>query len=175
LIAHLADVYRLAYLPHRATGIDEGFMTEEANRDSTLSLTADIVGAYVSKNSLPSAALTDLISRVHQSLTGLSSRQKVEATAALVPAVPIKKSVTPDYIISLEDGRKFKSMKRYLGLKNMTPAEYRAKWGLPQDYPIVAPNYAIQRSELAKKLGLGRKAIAPTPSKGKRKTASNAR
>ena len=78
--------------------------------------------------------------------------------APLVPAVPIKKSVTPDYIISLEDGRKFKSMKRYLGLRNMTPAEYREKWGLPRDYPMVAPNYAAARSELAKKSGLGRKA-----------------
>ena len=150
-------------------------MTEETSQDSTLSLTAAIVGAYVSKNSLPSAALTDLIGRVHQSLTGLSSGQKVEAPAPLVPAVPIKKSVTPDYIISLEDGRKFKSMKRYLGLRNMTPAEYRAKWGLPKDYPIVAPNYAIQRSELAKKLGLGRKAAAPAPAKARQKTASKAR
>ena len=153
-------------------------MTDDFNNsgdDGMLALTADIVSAYVSKNPLPTVALPDLISQIHQSLTGLSSGQKVEASAPLVPAVPIKKSVTPDYIISLEDGRKFKSMKRYLGLKNMTPAEYRAKWGLPQDYPIVAPNYAIQRSELAKKLGLGRKAITPTPSKGKRKTASNAR
>jgi predicted transcriptional regulator len=174
-IALLADLYGLAYFAHGATGKDEGSMTEETNQDSTLSLTADIVGAYVSKNSLPSAALSDLIGRVHQSLTGLTNGQKIETPAQLVPAVPIKKSVTPDYIISLEDGRKFKSMKRYLGLKNMTPAEYRAKWGLPQDYPIVAPNYAIQRSELAKKLGLGRKAITPTPSKGKRKTVSNAR
>ena len=150
-------------------------MTEEANHDSTLSLTADIVGAYVSKNSLPSAALTDLISKVHQSLTGLSSATKVEEAAPLVPAVPIKKSVTPDYIVSLEDGRKFKSMKRYLGLLNMTPAEYRTKWGLPADYPMVAPNYAAQRSELAKKMGLGRKAVAPAPVKAKRKAAAKPR
>ena len=82
--------------------------------------------------------------------------------------MPIKKSVTPDYIISLEDGRKFKSMKRYLGLRNLTPAEYRMKWGLPNDYPMVAPNYAAQRSELAKKSGLGRKAEAATaPAKPK--------
>ena len=150
-------------------------MTEQANQDSTLSLTAEIVGAYVSKNSLPSAALTDLIGRVHQSLTGLSSRQKAEVPTALVPAVPIKKSVTPDYIISLEDGRKFKSMKRYLGLRNMTPEEYRTKWGLPKDYPIVAPNYAIRRSELAKKLGLGRKAAAPAPTKAQQRAASKVR
>ena len=112
---------------------------------------------------------------MHRSLTGLSSGQKLEAPTPLVPAVPIKKSVTPDYIISLEDGRKFKSMKRYLGLRNMTPAEYRAKWGLPDDYPIVAPNYAVQRSELAKKQGLGRKAVAQAPTKAKQKTASKAR
>ena len=110
-------------------------MTEETKQDSTLSLTADIVGAYVSKNSLPAAALTDLIGQIHQSLSSLSSGQKVEAVVPLVPAVPIKKSVTPDYIISLEDGRKFKSMKRYLGLRNMTPAEYRAKWGLAEGLP----------------------------------------
>ena len=153
-------------------------MAEETNQNSTLSLTADIVGAYVSKNSLPAAALTDLIGQIHQSLSSLSSHPKVEAVAALVPAVPIKKSVTPDYIISLEDGRKFKSMKRYLSIRNMTPAEYRAKWGLSNDYPVVAPNYAAQRSALAKKIGLGRKAAAPaTPpaAKPKRKTAAKSK
>jgi predicted transcriptional regulator len=150
-------------------------MTDETSQDSTLSLTAAIVGAYVSKNPLPPATLPDLIARVHQSLAGLSSRKEIEVSAPLVPAVPIKKSVTPDYIISLEDGRKFKSMKRYLGLRNMTPAEYRAKWGLPKDYPIVAPNYAIQRSELAKKLGLGRKAATPPTSNAKRKVPAKAR
>ena len=149
-------------------------MSEGTIQDSTLSLTADIVGAYVSKNALPPATLPDLIARVHQSLAGLSSRKEIEAPTQLVPAVPIKKSVTPDYIISLEDGRKFKSMKRYLGLRNMTPAEYRAKWGLPTDYPIVAPNYAIQRSELAKKLGLGRKAATLPKSKAKLKVSAKA-
>jgi predicted transcriptional regulator len=155
-------------------------MTEQTNQDSTLSLTADIVGAYVSKNSLPASALTGLISQVHQSLTTLSSGQKVETVAPLVPAVPIRKSVTPDYIVSLEDGRKFKSMKRHLSLLNMTPVEYREKWGLPADYPMVAPNYAAQRSALAKKLGLSRKAVVPAtvtaaPSKPKRKAATKAK
>jgi predicted transcriptional regulator len=149
-------------------------MTDEAHSASTLSLTADIVGAYVSKNSLPSAALTDLISRVHQSLAGLSGATKIEEATPLVPAVSIKKSVTPDYIVSLEDGRKFKSMKRHLGLLGMTPAQYRAKWGLPKDYPMIAPNYAAQRSELAKKLGLGRKAVAPAPARARRKAAAKA-
>jgi predicted transcriptional regulator len=144
-------------------------MTEEANLNSTLSLTADIVGAYVSKNSLPAAALTDLIGQVHQSLSGLSSRGTIVPPTPLVPAVPIKKSVTPDYIISLEDGRKFKSMKRYLGLRGMTPAEYRQKWGLPADYPMVAPNYAAARSQLAKSMGLGRKALPVVPAKTKAK------
>ena len=155
-------------------------MTEELNQDSMLSLTVDIVGAYVSKNSLPAAALTDLIAQIHQSLSSLSSGRTVEATAPLVPAVPIKRSVTPDYIISLEDGRKFKSMKRHLGLLNMTPAEYREKWGLPRNYPMVAPNYAAARSELAKKSGLGRKAAAPAAMaaitvKPKRKAATKAK
>ena len=127
-----------------------------------IELTADIVSAYVSKNPLPTAALAGFIGEIHQSLSRLSGKIE-EAPSTLVPAVPIKKSVTPDYIISLEDGRKFKSMKRYLGLRGMTPAEYREKWGLPRDYPIVAPNYAAQRSALAKSLGLGRKAAPPTP------------
>jgi predicted transcriptional regulator len=122
-----------------------------------LSLTADVVSAYVSKNPLPISALPEVIAQVHQSLTALSG-PKQEPKAPLVPAVPIKKSVTPDYIISLEDGRKFKSMKRYLGLLGMTPDEYRQKWDLPRDYPMIAPNYAAKRSELAKSMGLGRKA-----------------
>ena len=130
-------------------------MTNEITQGAVLSLTADVVKAYVSKNPLPLAALPELIGQVHQSLTGLSSQRNSEPVVALVPAVPIKKSVTPDYIISLEDGRKFKSMKRYLGLRNMTPAEYRQKWSLPSDYPMVAPNYAKARSELAKTMGLG--------------------
>jgi predicted transcriptional regulator len=145
----------------------------ETTQDSVLSLTADIVSAYVSRNPLPQATLPELIGQIHQSLKVLATGEKIEPTVQLVPTVPIKKSVTPDYIISLEDGRKFKSMKRYLGLRGMTPAEYREKWGLPASYPIVAPNYAAQRSELAKKLGLGRKA-APEPVKVKRKAASKA-
>jgi predicted transcriptional regulator len=143
----------------------------EITQDNVLSLTADIVSAYVSKNPLPQATLPELIGQIHQSLKVLATGEKIEPAVQLVPAVPIKKSVTPDYIISLEDGRKFKSMKRYLGLRGMTPAEYREKWGLPASYPIVAPNYAAQRSELAKKLGLGRKA-APEPVKAKRKAAT---
>jgi predicted transcriptional regulator len=133
---------------------------QESISTDLLSLTAEVVSAYVAKNPLPTAALPEMISQVHQSLKALSG-PKEEPQAALVPAVPVKKSVTPDYIISLEDGRKFKSMKRYLGLLGMTPEQYRQKWGLPGDYPMVAPNYAAQRSELAKTMGLGRKAATP--------------
>lgn len=104
---------------------------------------------------------------MHQSLKTLADGGKAEPAIELTPAVPIKKSVTPDYIISLEDGRKFKSMKRYLGLKGMTPAEYRQKCGLPRDYLMVAPNYAATRSELAKTIGLGRKAAASKPGRSK--------
>jgi predicted transcriptional regulator len=147
-------------------------MTDETTRNSLLSLTADVVGAYVAKNAVPAGTLTDLIGKIHQALLALSGNPPAEATPSLVPAVPIKRSITPDYIVSLEDGRKFKSMKRHLGILGMTPAEYRAKWDLPKDYPMVAPNYAAQRSELAKKLGLGRKREASVPAKAKPKSAS---
>jgi predicted transcriptional regulator len=141
--------------------MDENYaLAADAMSADLLSLTADVVSAYVSKNPLPTSALPEVIAQVHQSLTALSG-PKQEPKAPLVPAVPIKKSVTPDYIVSLEDGRKFKSMKRYLGLLGMTPDEYRQKWDLPRDYPMVAPNYAAKRSELAKSMGLGRKAGQP--------------
>ena len=138
---------------------DLGMPAATASAD-LLSLTAEVVSAYVSKNPLPTAQLAEVITQVHHSLKALSGPTQ-EPQAPLTPAVPIKKSVTPDYIVSLEDGRKFKSMKRYLGLLGMTPNEYRQKWGLPRDYPMVAPSYAAKRSELAKSLGLGRKASSP--------------
>jgi len=147
-------------------------MTDESNhRIAELAgLTADVVSAYVSNNQLPAASLPDLIASVHLSLSGLN--QPVAALAEpQTPAVNPKRSVFPDYIVSLEDGRKFKSMKRHLGLLGMTPDQYRAKWGLPHDYPMTAPSYAAQRSQLAKASGLGRKAIpakkAPTKRKAK--------
>jgi predicted transcriptional regulator len=127
-------------------------------------ITADVVSAYVSNNPIPAAALPDLILSVHRSMSGLS--HPVAAAAELVPAVNPKKSVFPDYIICLEDGKKFKSLKRHLRTDfGLTPDAYRAKWGLPRDYPIVAPNYAAQRSALAKSIGLGRKAAPETPAK----------
>ncbi len=123
-------------------------------------LTSQIVSAYVSKNSLQASDLPALISSVYQSLKSLDQPQAaVEAAVDLKPAVPVRKSVTPEYIICLEDGKKLKMLKRHLSSSyGMTPDEYRAKWGLPSDYPMVAPNYAKARSDLALKLGLGRKA-----------------
>lgn len=140
-------------------------MTDDS---SLITLTADIVSAFVSNNSAHAADLPELIATVHTSLIGITAPKHEAAPAEpLVPAVSIKKSVTDEYIISLEDGRKFKSMKRYLAGLGMTPDDYRAKWGLPRDYPMVAPGYAAKRSELAKAVGLGRKpepaADASTP------------
>jgi len=148
-------------------------MSDQPIQDDVLSLTARVVSAYVSKNPLPTAALAGVIAQVHQSLAVLTGGQK-EQVPELVPAVSIKKSITPDYIISLEDGRRFKSMKRYLGRLGMSPAEYRQKWGLPANYPMVAPNYAAARSALAKGMGLGRKPRSIQPNNAKR-TRSKAR
>ena len=131
-------------------------MTEGTGSPNFIELAADIVSAYVSKNSLPSTELPALINSVHGALTRIASGQVEEAPVALTPAVPVKKSVTPDYIICLEDGKKFKSLKRHLRTTyDLTPEQYRTKWGLPADYPMVAPNYAKARSELATSMGLG--------------------
>ncbi|RUW85208.1 MucR family transcriptional regulator [Mesorhizobium sp. M1E.F.Ca.ET.063.01.1.1] len=130
-----------------------------------LSLTVDIVAAYVRNNAAPVAGLSDLIASVNSALLALT-RPVAAATPAVVPAVNPKRSVFPDYIICLEDGRKFKSLKRHLSVHfDMTPDDYRAKWGLQKEYPMVAPNYAAQRSALAKAAGLGRKATRKVPSK----------
>ena len=127
-----------------------------AETSETVELTADIVSAYVSNNSVGATELPQLIQQVHEALTQASSGVQAEPAAPLTPAVPIKKSVTPDYIISLEDGRKYKSLKRHLNTRGMSPDEYRTKWSLAKDYPMVAANYSAQRSSLAKTLGLGR-------------------
>lgn len=132
---------------------------------------AGIVSAYVSNNSVPASDLPALLQSVHAALVGLSRGASVvvESAVAKEPAVPIKKSVTPDFIICLEDGKKFKSLKRHLRSSySMTPEEYRAKWGLPPDYPMVAPNYAQRRSELAMTMGLGKKS-GKTPARRPRK------
>jgi predicted transcriptional regulator len=125
-----------------------------------IEITADIVSAYVSNNSIAHADLPKLIADVHAALARLAKGEPAEEINDVkqMPAVPVKKSVTPDYIISLEDGKRFKSLKRHLSTHyNMTPDQYREKWGLPADYPMVAPNYAQARSVLAKQTGLGQK------------------
>ncbi|KAB1072809.1 MucR family transcriptional regulator [Methylobacterium planeticum] len=123
-----------------------------------IELAGDIVSAYVSNNPVPPGELAQLIARVHGALVQVASGQP-EAKAAAAPqqpAVPVKKSVTADHIVCLEDGRTFKSLKRHLRAKyDLSPDQYRAKWGLPPDYPMVAPNYAKARSDLAKAIGLG--------------------
>ncbi len=127
----------------------------EAKQD-LVEMAAEIVSAYVSANTVPAEDLPALIRTVHSALKDVSSAVSLPAAQGLEPAVAIKKSVTPDFIICLEDGKKFKSLKRHLRTRyGMTPDEYRAKWGLPHDYPMVAPNYAKERSNLAKRMGLG--------------------
>jgi predicted transcriptional regulator len=127
--------------------------------DDMIELSAEIVCAYVSHNALSPTDLPKLIAEVHGALRGLQSTGIVEPVEELKPAVPIRKSVAPDYIICLEDGKKFKSLKRHLRTHyDLSPEEYREKWGLPSDYPMVAPNYSATRSRLAKDNGLGRKA-----------------
>jgi predicted transcriptional regulator len=128
--------------------------TDEATQQELAKLTSDIVSAYVANNKVASAELPDVIASVHSALRGLDNEKEREPEKP-VPMIPIKKSITPDHLISLEDGRRYKSLKRHLSGRGLTPAQYREKWGLPKDYPMVAPNYAKQRSELARALGLG--------------------
>lgn len=123
-----------------------------------IDLSTEIVSAYVSHNALSVTDLPKLIADVHTALQGLRSAAPPEPAEELKPAVPVRKSVAPDFIICLEDGKKFKSLKRHLRTHyNLSPEEYREKWGLPADYPMVAPNYSATRSRLAKDNGLGRK------------------
>lgn len=138
--------------------------TPDLDSGDLLRMTADIVSAYVGKNVLPTQQIPEVIQTVYASLNGLVGGGIREAQSEPPrPAVPIKKSVTPEYIVCLEDGKKLKMLKRHLrSTYNMTPDEYRSKWGLPSDYPMVAPSYAAQRSEFAKKIGLGRTAARPT-------------
>lgn len=126
------------------------------DKSEAIEMTADIVSAYVGNNSVSAADLPGLIQSVHRALASISSGSETVEAAPKEPAVPIRRSITPDFLICLEDGRKFKSLKRHLRTKyNMSPEEYRAKWGLAKDYPMVAPNYAKARSDLAKQMGLG--------------------
>ena len=125
-------------------------------KSEVIEMTADIVSAYVGNNSVTAADLPALIQSVHRALSGISTGSETVEVAPKEPAVPVRRSITPDFLICLEDGRKFKSLKRHLRTKyNMSPEDYRAKWGLAKDYPMVAPNYARARSDLAKQMGLG--------------------
>ncbi len=133
-------------------------MEEKLENGDLVEFTTTIVSAYVTNNSVVASDLPNLINDVHDALTKASGQLSQPPREELKPVVPIKKSVTNDYIICLEDGKKFKSLKRHLRTHyDMSPEEYREKWGLPADYPMVAPNYANARSELAKKMGLGQR------------------
>jgi len=135
--------------------------------DILLDAACKIVAAYVRNNHVAPAELSSMIRNIHGMLGSLQSGYHADASTLQKPAVSIKKSITPDYIVCLEDGKRLKMLKRYLRTRyGMSPEEYRSKWGLPADYPLVAPNYAARRSEFAKKIGLGRR---PSPAKRKRR------
>ncbi len=131
-------------------------MSDQEGSGSFIELTASIVSAYVSNNRVAAADIPALINQVHAALSGVSGKPGEAPIEPLKPAVSVKKSITPEHIVCLEDGKKFKSLKRHLRTQyNMTPEQYREKWGLGPDYPMVAPNYAAARSQLAKEMGLG--------------------
>jgi predicted transcriptional regulator len=140
----------------RNTETSEQQTQAQQNKPDLLALTADIVASYLRHNQVPANELPAVLRRIHDSL-GEMSGQSPAATANLVPAIPPKKSISEEFIICLEDGKKLRTLKRYLMTQyNLTPEQYRAKWGLPRDYPMVAPAYARLRSAFAKKIGLGR-------------------
>lgn len=128
------------------------------NKNALIDMTAEIVSAYVGNNEISAAELPSLIQQVYISLADVSQGVTISDNEPLKPAIAVKRSVSSDYIVCLEDGKKFKSLKRHLRAHyDMSPDEYRTKWGLPKDYPMVAPNYAQARSTLAKQMGLGQK------------------
>jgi predicted transcriptional regulator len=131
-------------------------MSDTTASGNYIELTAEIVSAYVSNNTVSAGEIPSLINQVHAALTRVSGKSGDAPAEPLKPAVSVKKSITPEHIVCLEDGKKFKSLKRHLRTQyNMTPEQYREKWGLGADYPMVAPNYAAARSQLAKQMGLG--------------------
>ena len=143
---------------------DVGSASPQSTADETRRLTVQIVSAHVGHNSVAQGDLPALIAQVYGALSGLGKAAESAAPARPEPAVSIRKSITPDFLICLEDGKKLKMLKRHLNSAfNMTPDEYRQRWGLPADYPMVAPNYAQQRSTLAKTIGLGTRRVAPVP------------
>lgn len=150
--------------------------TTTAATTDLIELTAEIVSAYVTQNSVPTGQLPTLIADVHGALKMLGQRVVTQEARGPQPAVSIKKSITPDYIVCLEDGRRFKSLRRHLSTKyGMTPDQYRAKWNLPSDYPMVAPNYAAARSALARQMGLGQKRRKAGPAKSATSKGTGAR
>ena len=131
-------------------------MNDSTASGNFIELTAEIVSAYVSNNTVSAAEIPSLINQVHAALSRVSGKPGESPAEPLKPAVSVKKSITPEHIVCLEDGKKFKSLKRHLRTQyNMTPEQYREKWNLGADYPMVAPNYAAARSQLAKQMGLG--------------------
>ena len=151
---------------------------EKPDMDGLRRQAVEIVSAHISNNNVAQSDLPDLIQSVYQTLEKLATGQSTQKEEKPTPAVPIRKSVQPDYIVCLEDGKKLKMLKRYIKRSyNLTPEEYRQRWGLPSDYPMTAPNYAAERSRLAKEIGLGRKAEEPPktkPASGRRKSAKAA-
>ena len=150
--------------------------TSDSEPSKSIELAAEIVAAFVANNSLPISELPALIHSVHAALTGVASGSASAAPSVekKEPAVSIRKSITPDYLVCLDDGKKFKSLRRHLATLGLTPDEYRSKWGFAADYPMVAPNYAAQRSELAKRSGLGqlrKSAAAPAKKAASRRAA----
>ena len=150
-----------------------GTVGDQKTKDVTLTRMVDIVEAYVGRNKITLPDICNLITTVHASLEGLTGEGVPKKAAPQTPAVPVKKSITPDYLICLEDGKRVKMLKRYLRTSyGLTPAQYRTKWGLPVDYPMAAPNYTLARSEFAKKVGFGtKKARARAAGKTARKPA----
>jgi len=138
-------------------------MSENHEFETLVALTSDIVAAHVGNNKVEVAEVGTLVANVYNALAGLGAKQEVEKEE-IKPAVAIRNSIKPDFIVCLEDGKKLTMLKRYLRTNfNMSPEDYRARWNLPADYPMVAPNYAEKRRDLAKKIGLGRKPSAPAP------------
>jgi predicted transcriptional regulator len=141
---------------------------ERVSRDDVLRMAVDVVAAYVSNNKMPTGGVPEVISTIFESLSAADAAAAGGSTEPQKPAVPIRRSVTPDFIVCLEDGKKLKMLKRHLRTAyDMTPEQYRAKWNLLPDYPMVAPNYAKKRSEFAKKIGLGLKTTRKGKGKGK--------
>lgn len=153
-------------------------MPTESSMDATslVDLTAGLASAYLANNSVPTGELPGLITSIHTALVGLGQPAAPPEAAKPTPHVSIKKSITDDYLISLEDGRRYKTLRRHLTGRGLTADQYRVKWGLPRDYPMVAPNYAKQRSDMAKSIGLGQRrkaepapAAAEKPKRGRKK------